>query len=35
MTTYTGNGWTLNEGDSCERLGELADESVDLSVLPT
>jgi len=32
MQTYTGNGWTLAEGDSCERLGELADESVDLSV---
>lgn len=28
----TGDGWTLNLGDSCERLGELADESVDLSV---
>lgn len=27
-----GDGWTLNLGDSCERLGELADESVDLSV---
>lgn len=32
MQTYTGNGWTLAEGDSCERLGELADDSVDLSV---
>lgn len=32
MQTYTGNGWTLAEGDSCERLSELADNSVDLSV---
>jgi DNA modification methylase len=31
-TTYTGNGWTLAEGDSCERLSELFDDSVDLSV---
>jgi len=30
--TYAGNGWTLAEGDSCERLSELADDSVDLSV---
>lgn len=28
----TGDGWTLDLGDSCERLAELADESVDLSV---
>lgn len=28
----TGDGWTLNLGDSCERLAELADDSVDLSV---
>lgn len=27
-----GEGWTLNLGDSCERLSELADDSVDLSV---
>jgi DNA modification methylase len=27
-----GEGWRLLLGDSCERLGELADESVDLSV---
>lgn len=27
-----GDGWHLMLGDSCERLGELADESVDLSV---
>ncbi len=32
MTTYAGNGWTLMHGDSCERLGDLADDSVDLSV---
>ena len=30
--THSGNGWTLAEGDSCERLSEVADESVDLSV---
>lgn len=28
----SGNDWTMNLGDSCERLGELADDSVDLSV---
>lgn len=28
----TGDGWTLNLGDSCERLSELADNSVDFSV---
>jgi hypothetical protein len=28
----TGSGWTAMLGDSCERLGELADESVDLSI---
>lgn len=28
----TGNGWTSLLGDSCERLGELADNTVDLSV---
>ena len=28
----TGDGWRLMLGDSCERLGEVADESVDLSV---
>jgi hypothetical protein len=27
----TGDGWTMLLGDSCERLAELADESVDLS----
>jgi hypothetical protein len=27
-----GDGWELWPGDSCERLGEIADESVDLSV---
>lgn len=27
-----GNRWTMMLGDSCERLGELADESIDLSV---
>jgi len=27
-----GSGWSLMLGDSCERLGELADDSVDLSV---
>lgn len=27
----TGDGWVLNLGDSCERLAELADESVDMS----
>lgn len=30
--TATGEHWTLNLGDSCERLAELADDSVDLSV---
>ena len=28
----TGNGWRAMLGDSCERLGELSDNSVDLSV---
>lgn len=28
----TGEGWTLNLGDSCERLAELGDESADFSV---
>lgn len=28
----TGNGWRLMLGDSCERLAEIADESIDLSV---
>lgn len=28
----TGDGWTALLGDSCERMAELADESVDLSV---
>lgn len=28
----TGDGWRLMLGDSCERLAELADESIDLSV---
>jgi len=28
----SGSGWHLMLGDACERLGELADESVDLSV---
>lgn len=28
----SGNDWILNLGDSCERLGELDDESVDLSI---
>lgn len=28
----TGNGWTAMLGDSCERLAEVPDESVDLSV---
>lgn len=27
-----GDGWTLMLGDSCERLGEIADDSIDLSV---
>lgn len=31
-TTVTGNGWTAMLGDSCQRLGELADNSIDLSV---
>lgn len=30
--TETGENWTAMLGDSCERLGELADNSVDLSV---
>jgi DNA modification methylase len=28
----SGSGWRLMMGDSCERLGEIADESIDLSV---
>lgn len=28
----TGDGWTLWLGDSCERMAEIADESIDLSV---
>lgn len=37
MTTYvtdeaSGEGWRLMLGDSCERLGELPDESIDLSI---
>lgn len=31
-TTVTGDGWTAMLGDSCKRLGELADNSIDLSV---
>lgn len=27
-----GDGWTLMLGDSCERLGEISDDSIDLSV---
>jgi DNA modification methylase len=30
--TATGDGWTLHLGDSCERLREVSDRSVDLSV---
>lgn len=30
--TATGEGWTMMLGDSCERLAEIADNSVDLSV---
>ncbi len=30
-TTYSGNGWTLVNGDSCEELSTLGDDSVDLS----
>lgn len=30
--TEEGDGWTLMLGDSCERLGEIADNSVDMSV---
>jgi DNA modification methylase len=29
--TYSGNGWTLVNGDSCEELQTLTDDSVDLS----
>ena len=32
MTAVRGDGWTLVNGDSCERLGDLSDNSVDLSV---
>lgn len=32
MTTETGKAWTAMQGDSCERLAELADNSIDLSV---
>lgn len=32
MTIETGPQWTAMQGDSCERLGELPDNSVDLSV---
>ena len=28
----TGNGWRMMLGDSCERLGELDESSIDLSV---
>lgn len=31
-TTIKGNNWTAMQGDSCQRLGELADNSIDLSV---
>jgi len=30
--TYSGENWTAMLGDSCQRLGELADNSIDLSV---
>lgn len=30
--TATGNGWTAMMGDSCRRMAELADNSIDLSV---
>ena len=30
--TVTGDGWTAMLGDSCERLKEIADESIDMSV---
>lgn len=30
--TVTGDGWTMALGDSCERLAEVPDDSVDLSV---
>ena len=31
-TTVDGQGWTAMLGDSCERLGDIADNSIDLSV---
>ncbi len=32
MMTYTGEGWELRNGDSCEELPTVAENSVDLSV---